>query len=155
MGINIKIFYLGTPMDRFEYMKIPLSIFPEHISHQYNLEQNTGKGFIYLEIRKAIYGLPVAGRLVNLQLQEKLKPSGYYKVPHTPVLWKHTTRSVQFALVVDDFGVKYVGKEHGEHLINCLKNGGYELQIDWEGKLYHCVTLDWDYKEISLTISMP
>ena len=77
MGIDIKNFYLGTPMDRFEYMKMPLNIFPEHISHQYNLPKNTKKGFIYLEIRKAIYGLPEAGKLANLQIQEKLKPSGY------------------------------------------------------------------------------
>ena len=53
MGIDINNFYLGTPMDRFEYMKMPLSIFPEHISHQYNLEQNAKKGFVYLETWKA------------------------------------------------------------------------------------------------------
>ena len=30
MGIDIKNFYLGTPLDRFEYMKMPLNILPEH-----------------------------------------------------------------------------------------------------------------------------
>ena len=54
MGLDIKIFYLGTPMDRFDYMKMPLRISPEHISHQYNLERNAKKVFIYLEIRKEI-----------------------------------------------------------------------------------------------------
>ena len=37
MCIDIKNFYLGTPLDRFEYMRIPLSMFPEHIIHQYHL----------------------------------------------------------------------------------------------------------------------
>ena len=46
------------------------------------------------------------------------------RVPHTPRLWKHATRPVQFTLVVDDYGAKYVGKEYGEHLMNCLKNAG-------------------------------
>lgn len=62
MGLDMKTFYLGTPMDRFEYMKIILSIFTEHITQQDDLERNTKKGFIYLEIIKAIYGLPAAGR---------------------------------------------------------------------------------------------
>ena len=29
-GIDIKSFYLETPLDRFEYMRIPLSLFPQH-----------------------------------------------------------------------------------------------------------------------------
>ena len=109
-------------MERFEYMKVPLKKFPDHICHQYNLTENAKKGFTYLEIQKVIYGLPASGRIANLQLQEKLKPSGYSKVQHTPVLWKHTTRPVQFTLVVDDCGVKCVEKEHVQHLINILKN---------------------------------
>ena len=35
--LDIKNFYLGTPMDRFEYMKMPLDIFPQHIVDQYDL----------------------------------------------------------------------------------------------------------------------
>ena len=58
MGIDVKSFYLCTPMDRYEYMKMPLSIFPEHIKKQYNMEANALNGFVYLEIRKAIHGLP-------------------------------------------------------------------------------------------------
>ena len=30
-------------------------------------------------------------------------------------------------LVVDDFGVKYVGKEYTDHLIDCLKQCKYKL----------------------------
>ena len=37
-------------------------------------------------------------------------------------------------LVVDDFGVKYVGKEN-VHLLKTLKKD-YNLDEDWEGSLY-------------------
>ena len=37
MCIDIKNFYLGTPLDRFEYMRIPLTIFPDHVTQQYQL----------------------------------------------------------------------------------------------------------------------
>ncbi len=77
---------------------------------------------IYLKIRRSIYGLPQVGALANAYLSEKLAPAGYYEVPHTPGLRKHISRPVQFSLVVDDFGVKYVGKENAEHLIKNLRN---------------------------------
>jgi hypothetical protein len=38
--LDIKNFYLGTPMDRFEYMKMPLSIFPQATIDQYNLNEH-------------------------------------------------------------------------------------------------------------------
>jgi hypothetical protein len=33
----------------------------------------------------------------------------------------HTNLAISFTLVVDDFGGKYVGKEHAMHLISILK----------------------------------
>ncbi|KAL7486035.1 hypothetical protein ACHAW6_011634, partial [Cyclotella cf. meneghiniana] len=60
---------------------------------------------------------------------------GYYKVAHTPGLWQHISQSISFTLVVDDFGIKYVSKEHPNHLLNALKEH-YTFDIDWNGKLY-------------------
>jgi hypothetical protein len=37
MMMDIKNFYLGTPLPRFEYMKMLLSRFPEEIVQKYNL----------------------------------------------------------------------------------------------------------------------
>ena len=70
-------------------------------------------------------------------------------------MWRHVTRPVQFSLVVDDFGVKYEGKENAEHLINAIKSEGYKLSIDWEGTKYCGITLKWNYDLRTLTISMP
>ena len=39
----------------------------------------------------------------------------------TPGYWTHIWRSISFALVVDNFGVKNIGEEHVQHLINALK----------------------------------
>jgi len=111
MEIDISNYYLGTPMGRYEYMKMPLALFPNHIVKQYYLGEKAKNGFVYLELRKAIYGLPQAGFLANKLLKERLEPHGYREVQQIPGLWKHITRPVQFSLVVYDFGVKYIGRK--------------------------------------------
>ena len=86
MCIDIKNFYLGTPLARYEYMRNPLTMFPEHLAQQYQLREKEKNGFIYVETRKAIYGLPQAGVLANNLLEKRLAPLGYYNIPHTPGL---------------------------------------------------------------------
>ena len=83
MGIDIQNFYLSTPLDRYEYMRIPITLFPQHIIDQYNLRPNVKSGHVHLEIQKGIYGLPQAGILANKQLREKLEPVGCYELAHT------------------------------------------------------------------------
>ena len=48
---------------------------------------------------------------------------------YTPALWKHNTLPVHFILVVDDFGIKFGGEEHLQHLIVSLKTY-YEIDIN-------------------------
>jgi hypothetical protein len=55
---------------------------------------------------------------------------------------------------VDDFGVKYVGREHAEHLMECIKNN-YNIYSDWNGSAYCGLTLEWDYKHRTMDLSMP
>jgi hypothetical protein len=55
---------------------------------------------------------------------------------------------------VDDFAVKYVGKQHADHLRNALLKT-YELTTDWAAKLYSGMSLTWDYKNRTCDISMP
>jgi hypothetical protein len=129
-------------------------VFPEHVPQQYDLYRKAKKGCVYLEIRRAIYGQPQSGALANQLLCKRLAPFGYYEVPHTPGLWRHVTRPISFSLVVEDFGVKYVGKEHAQHLIDTLQKW-YQLAVDWEGKIHCGITLDWHYDERYLDTSMP
>jgi hypothetical protein len=54
MMMDIKTYYLGTPLPRFEYMKMLLSRFPEEIVQKYNLNALSIDGWVYIEIRKGI-----------------------------------------------------------------------------------------------------
>jgi hypothetical protein len=120
MLIDVKNYYLGTPLDIYKYMRLAIAMLPQEIVDQYALLDLVHNGFVYLEIRKGMYGLPQAGILANKLLVKRLAPFGYYPVTHIPGLWRHKHRPVLFSLVVDDFGVKYVGKEHAQHLIDTL-----------------------------------
>lgn len=73
-----------------------------------------------MEIIHGIYGLRQSGILANKILKERLAVQGYHEVEHTPSLFYHETSLIWFTLVVDDFGVKYVGKQHAEHLMKVL-----------------------------------
>jgi hypothetical protein len=154
MMVDIKNYYLGTPLPRFEYMKMLLSRFPEEIVDKYNLGAFAIDGWVYIEIRKGMFGLKQAGLLANQMLQTRLAPFGYYPARHTPGLWLHRTRPIAFSLVVDDFAVKYMGKQHADHLRNALLKS-YELTTDWAAKVYSGMTLKWDYKNRTCDISMP
>jgi hypothetical protein len=154
MCLDIKNFYLTTALDQFKYMKMPISLFPTWIIAQYDLQKNILNGYIYLEMQQAIWGLLQARILANKLLQKRLLPHGYYKCANTPGLWKHITRPILFTLVIDNFGVKYVGREHVEHLIACIKEK-YKPTENWTGDLYCGIKLNWDYTARTLNISMP
>jgi hypothetical protein len=64
------------------------------------------------------------------------------------------TRPISFSLVVDDFGVKFVGREHAEHLMTCIRKN-YNISSDWNATAYCGLTLDWDYKNRTVDLSMP
>jgi hypothetical protein len=84
MMMDIKNYYIGTPLPRFEYMKMLLSRFPEEIVQKYNLNALVVDGWVYIEIRKGMYGLKQAGLLTNQLQKTRLVPFGYYPARHTP-----------------------------------------------------------------------
>ena len=92
--------------------------------------------------------------MANKVLVKNLAAAGYHQSPHTPGLFKHESRPIAFALVVDDFGCKYVGKEHALHLISVLETSEYQLTFDWEGKCFCGIDLDWDYDNGTVDLSM-
>ena len=70
MTIDIKDFYLNTPMDRNEYMRLKLSDLPEDFAKEYDLASKVTKDvYVYVETRREMYGLPHAG-LIAQQLLE-------------------------------------------------------------------------------------
>ena len=98
-------------MARYDYMKLALDFFPDNIIEQYNLRILVcPNGWIYMDIRKVMPGHKKSSRITSDRLKIHLAQFGYAPVPHTPALWNHSTRDITFFLVVDNFGVKYVGK---------------------------------------------
>ena len=66
MTIDIKEFYLFTPMNRFEYMLLKLSDLPDDVILHYKLADKVTKdGYVYVEIRQGMYGLPQAGLIAQ------------------------------------------------------------------------------------------
>ena len=99
-------------MDRYDYMRMKLTDFPDHIQQQYNLQANAKNGYVYLEIWRSIHGLPQEGKLENKYIRKTIRPHEYYEVSNILGLWKHISRPIDFSLVLDDFGAKYVGKDN-------------------------------------------
>jgi hypothetical protein len=110
-------------------------------------------GNVHCEVRRGMYGLPQAGIIVQELLQECFLAAGYSQRKLTPGYWKHEWHPISFTLVVDDFGIKYIGKEHVMHLIKTPKEH-YKVEEFWEGKRYLEIVMDWDYKNREVHMSM-
>ncbi len=96
-------------------------------------------GYVYCEIQKGIYGLPQAGIIAQQLLDEWLQKYRYRQRMTTPGLWKHNTWPISFTLVVNNFGVKYVGKENAQHPLDTVQQF-YKFSCNWEGKQYCLIT---------------
>jgi hypothetical protein len=153
--LNVKDFYLNTPMKQYEYMWIKITDIPEEIIEHYKLRKIiTEDGYIYCEIRKGIYGLLQAGIIAQELLQERLAKVGYHQSQIIPGLWTHKTRNICFTLVVNDCAIKYTKKEDLQHLIDALEKD-YTISYDWDATKYINITIDWDYTKRKVYIHMP
>jgi hypothetical protein len=56
MCLNIKNFYLTAALEYFEYMKIPLTLFPVWIVEHYDLKKHALNGYVHLEMRRVVWG---------------------------------------------------------------------------------------------------
>ena len=66
MTADISNFYLNTPLERPEYIRLKLDDIPEEIVSQYGLRNKvTPGGQVYMEVNKGMYGLPQSGLLAN------------------------------------------------------------------------------------------
>ena len=92
-----------------------------------------------------MYGLPQSGVLVHAKLTSTLIPHGYTPTKNNLGIWTHSTRPIPFALMVDDFGVKYVGEERTKYLLDILLANYGGVHDDWGGKKNCGITLKWDY----------
>ena len=122
MTKDISTFYVMTPLKLPEYIHISIKETSEEIINEYQLRKIVDdKGFIRIQANPGMYGLPQAGLLANELLEKRLNKRGYRQSKLVPWFWTHDWRPVQFTIVVDNFGVKYLGDEHAIHLKNTIE----------------------------------
>lgn len=63
-------------------------------------------------------------------------------------------RPIIFSLAVGELQVKYKGIQHVKHLNNVLEKN-YKVTVNWKGKFFYCITLDWNYKTCHVNLSIP
>ena len=151
---DLKHFYLKTSLPQPRYMKMKIDILPNEIIEKYNLRDIFHNEYVYFKINMGMYGLPEAGILANKLLKKRLSKHGYYECQFTPGLYRHVWRPIMFSLVVDDFGVKCQGIQHAKHLKEALDKY-YEVAVDWKGRLFCGITLDWNYNMRHVDLSVP
>jgi hypothetical protein len=87
MCLDVKNVYLGTPMESFEYMRIPIKLIPQKIIVEYNLIPLVSDDHMFIEVQKGMHGLPQAGILAKQLLAHRLAIHGYHQAKFTPGLW--------------------------------------------------------------------
>jgi hypothetical protein len=152
---DLKDHFLASPMANPEYMHIKYKYFPTAIRDQYNLDNLVSPdGYIYIRIKKCMYGLKQAALLAYQHLVNQLAPHGYHPCPYTTGLWQHDTRRTKCCLCVDDFGVKCFPTADADHLLNSLRKH-YKISVDWTGANYCGLSIKWNYAKKCVDISMP
>ena len=121
MTVDIKDYYHVTPMNYYEYMRIPVKNIPQDIMDQYNLPDLIVNWHALAEIRKDMYGLPQASIIAQEGLNIHLATDGHTPSKYTPRLYTRHTLKATFTLVIDDFGVKCHHKYDALHLLNLLQ----------------------------------
>jgi hypothetical protein len=91
MTMDIRDFYLNTPMAKFEYIRIAVRYIPDTIMTAYNLADKIHNGHKYVEVQKGMSGLSYAGKIANNCLVQHLHKHGYRQAEHTHIACSHTT----------------------------------------------------------------
>ena len=69
-----------------EYVKMKLSDFPESVISHYNLgKKATPDGFVYVAIKRGMYGLPQSGILAQTLLEKRLNTTSTTRARLHPV----------------------------------------------------------------------
>ena len=153
MALDIKDYYLNTPLPRAEYIRIQRKLIPDALMGKHLLKPYLTNNSILFEVKQGMYGLPQAGYLGQRRLVDHLAKHDYHETT-TPCLFRHSTNGTTFALVVDDFGVKYSTQEAADHLISALCEP-YEIKIDLTGAKYIGFTIQFHRDKKTVTLSMP
>ena len=157
MTLDISDFYLGTPLPRPEYMRIPSTNIPTSILDKYKLRNYLdSKGMLLLQINKTLWGLPQSGLLSKQRLCKHLASHGYHECTLTSGLFRHVSLPIAFTLVVDDFLVKYHAAQDAQHLIDVLTSDNmYKIKINDRADKYLGYNIAYNKTMREIALSMP
>ena len=151
---DIGDFYLGSTLERPEYMWLSRAQVPDDIQEQFKDKIRWVGDKTMVRVTKGLYGLPQAGRLAFEKLSRLLKKHDYTVCRNTPCLFKHASNGIMFTLVVVDFAIKYSSKSSIEHLFASIREE-YRLEVDLSGSKYIGMSIEYDKKARWLDIWMP
>ena len=136
-------------------MRIHLKDTPNKVIVEYSLFPIADSiSYVYVEIRKGMYGLKKAGIISYNCLVRDFQPHGYAPEAHTPGFWTHTTLPTTFTLAVNNFGIKLFASDDATHLLDALRYN-YCITIDPSSSKYWGLTIKWNYPVDYVNISMP
>ena len=95
-----------------------------------------------------MYGLKQAATLAYVNLVKNLAQFCYEPIQQTDSFSRHNTRPTKFCLCIDNFGVKYFDQADINHL-------NYKLSTDFSARNYCGLTIDWNYNNGFVDISIP
>ena len=132
-------------------------LIPDKIVPIYGLKDLAdAKEYVYVEVRRGMYGLPQAGIIANKQLEKFLQPLGYYQSTKTPRLWLHMSKQISFMLIVDDFFISYTNRKDADQLKQALQRHYKNVAVLHDDMLtYSGIKFQWDYQACMVYISMP
>ena len=96
-------------------------LIPQKIIDKYDPDNKKNDGYIYVRVKKGMYGLVQVGIIAHEDLKEHLKPYSYAPTISTQRLWTYQDRNIHFYPVVEKFGIKYKNKKDSDHLIAALQ----------------------------------
>jgi hypothetical protein len=92
--LDLKDFYIGTPVEKYEYMRLHISNILNEIINKYNLRAIVDNHWVYIKVHGGKYGLRQAGKPTHNLLQQRPSKHGYAPIPNTPAVWKHKIRPI-------------------------------------------------------------
>ena len=153
MTIDIKDYYLNTPLLRPEFIRIPCRMIPDTTIATHCLKPYVHQNAILFQVNKGMYGLPQAGLLAQQRLIAHLANHGYHETS-TSCLFRHISNGTASTLVVDDFGIKYSNQAGADHLIRTLQLL-YIITINWTGSIYIGFTIIFNNTSRQVSLTMP
>jgi hypothetical protein len=153
--MDIKDFFLGSPLEKPEFMILTKSQLPQEIIEEFKMQIDWNEdNNALVQIEYSLYGLPHAGRISAIKVDNLLKRHGYHQCYSTPCLYHNKHNGIYFTLIVDDYLIKYKHKQDAEHLLNALQTE-YEVSVDWGGTRYLGMKMDRNIDAGYMDLSMP